>query len=887
MRNKLLIVTLLLSAIAIIGCVKKLQQITTSLEGRVIEESGFTPLNDVSVKVTNGEIDYKSTNTGVDGKFSLMVNYGDLTDNYYLYISDGQHFKKLPLNGVGTAKYNYRDIALYKNDNVNPVAPSVTTTTPSNISTNSATCGGKVVSDGGAAIIQRGVCYSTSQNPTTSNSVITCGTGTGEFSCLLTGLSENTKYYVKAYAINSVGTSYGDQKTFKTTSGGGGGGSSTAPTVTTTTPTDVTSSTAKCGGNVTSDGGDPVTERGVCYSTSQNPTTSSTVVKSGSGTGSFTCNLTGLSANTTYYVRAYAINGVDTSYGTQKSFTTTNNITKPTVTTTAATNVSTNSATCGGNVTSDGGANVTARGVCWSTSQNPTISNQHTNDGTGTGQFTSTITGLSANTTYYVKAYATNSAGTSYGTQKSFKTQSSGGGTAVEEFIECFESEIPSNWAVIDADGDGYSFMAYGDFAGHNSTSCISSASFINNIGALTPNNYLVSPRVTIVNGSTFSFWACAQDNTWTAEHFGVAISQTSQTNASSFTTIQEWTMQAKNNGYRRPRGYNEQGEWYQYTVDLSNYAGNDIYIAIRHFNCTDQYWLNVDDAQLSTGGSSASAPTVTTTTPTNVTTNSATCGGNVTSDGGATVTQRGVCYSTSQNPTTSNMVVTSGSGNGAFTCNLTGLSPNTTYYVRAFAINSEGTAYGSQVPFTTTSESISGWLYYDNPNIIVGHVGLTNGGTLYWANMYPPSVLAPYAGTSVVKLEAHLDLTGNYILQIYQGGNDGPSTLLLNDNCYVSSAGGYVTFTFGTPVSFDASQNLWVVIGKELNAGEYTAGYGNQIANPNSRWARINNGSWYVDEYTWTLHTYVSNTGEKGGRNLVEIRHTNNDNDIKTNIDN
>ena len=94
----------------------------------------------------------------------------------------------------------------------------------------------------------------------------------------------------------------------------------------------------------------------------------------------------------------------------------------PTVTTTAISNIDKNTATGGGEVTADGGATVTARGICWSTSQNPTVDGNHTTDGTGTGSFTSSMTGLTANTTYYVRAYATNSAGTAYGEQVSFTT---------------------------------------------------------------------------------------------------------------------------------------------------------------------------------------------------------------------------------------------------------------------------------------------------------------------------------------------------------------------------------------------------------------------------------------------------------------------------------
>ena len=96
--------------------------------------------------------------------------------------------------------------------------------------------------------------------------------------------------------------------------------------------------------------------------------------------------------------------------------------TTPAVTTTEVSSITAISASSGGDVTSDGGASVTARGVCWRTSTNPTISNSHTTDGTGTGSFPSSITGLIPGTTYHVRAYATNSAGTGYGSDVTFKT---------------------------------------------------------------------------------------------------------------------------------------------------------------------------------------------------------------------------------------------------------------------------------------------------------------------------------------------------------------------------------------------------------------------------------------------------------------------------------
>jgi hypothetical protein len=96
----------------------------------------------------------------------------------------------------------------------------------------------------------------------------------------------------------------------------------------------------------------------------------------------------------------------------------------PTLSTFGITNITATTGECGGSITSDGGATVSARGVCWSTAANPTTSDSHTSDGSSTGGFTSTITGLSIGTHYYVRAYAINSSGTSYGQQMDFTTSS-------------------------------------------------------------------------------------------------------------------------------------------------------------------------------------------------------------------------------------------------------------------------------------------------------------------------------------------------------------------------------------------------------------------------------------------------------------------------------
>ena len=195
------------------------------------------------------------------------------------------------------------------------------------------------------------------------------------------------------------------------------------PTLTTNVATSISQTGATSGGNITSNGGADITARGVVWSTTQNPTISlSTKTTDGTGIGSFSSNITNLIAGTTYYVRAYATNSAGTSYGNEISFAT-GNVQLLVITTSAISNITQNTASSGGNITSDGGGNITARGVVWSTTQNPTISlSTKTTDGTGVGSFTSSITNLTAGTTYYVRAYATNSQGTAYGNEVNFIT---------------------------------------------------------------------------------------------------------------------------------------------------------------------------------------------------------------------------------------------------------------------------------------------------------------------------------------------------------------------------------------------------------------------------------------------------------------------------------
>lgn len=154
---------------------------------------------------------------------------------------------------------------------------------------------------------------------------------------------------------------------------------------------------------------------------------------------------------------------------------------------------------------------------------------------------------------------------------------------------EGFElGSLPAGWSVIDSDGDGYNWDASypsNNFMAHTGAGVIASASFINGVGPLIPDNWLITPAVNVSGNNTLSFWVAGQDTSYVAEHFSVYLSSTG-TAVSDFTTIllnDQVTTQTMT----------------QYTIDLSPYAGQTVYIAFRHHNCTNMYWLNLDDVEI------------------------------------------------------------------------------------------------------------------------------------------------------------------------------------------------------------------------------------------------------------------------------------------------
>lgn len=504
----------------------------------------------------------------------------------------------------------------------------VTTGAVTTLNSTTVSVSGNITADGGSTITARGAVWDTNPDPTTDkNTVNDSSGGTGEFTVNATGLSPGVSYYVRAFAANKNETAYGSGVMVTIAQG--------LPVVTTAEAADITKESATVGGNVTSEGGDTVTARGVCWSTQENPTTADDIISGGDGTGEFTASLTGLNAGTTYYVRAYAVNGNGTAYGDQQTFTTEAGApVMDSETSSAVINATTVS--IGGSATSSGGpdTSINERGAVYSTTPNPTINDNKQDDGVGgTGDFAVEISGLTPETTYYFSAYVTNASGeTGYSDPIVVAMPAEG-------VLPGVDTGSVSVQSTTDAQYDG-------NISGQGSSAVTArGVCYSNSSNPTTADNIIPS-------GS------------------GTGAFSTSLTGLNQSATY-----------FVRGYATNSSGTAYGSAVEFT------------------------------TSGSSGTAtvPTVKTAAVSNISSNAASSGGNITSDGGGAISARGVCWNTEENPTTNDSLTNDGSGTGDFASTLTGLSSGTTYFVRAYATNSEGTAYGDQMTFTVGSPLVSG----------------------------------------------------------------------------------------------------------------------------------------------------------------------------------
>ena len=676
--------------------------------------------------------------------------------------------------------------------------PTVTTSSvsSSNVHPTWATCGGTVnypYSD--LTVTARGVCWSTSSNPTVSNSYVNYGTGTGSFSINITGLTPQTTYYVRAYATTSLGVVYGEQVSFTTPA-------FRNPTVITSSVTNISANSATGGGSVGDyyNDGFTVSARGVCWSTSSNPTISSSHTSNGTGTGSFSSSITGLTPNTTYYVRAYATTSNGTVYGSQESFRTICN----------TVNVS-----ISGNTTIYEGQSATltvsgsgAESYAWSNGStgssitvSPTSTTTYTVTGsnscgnTGTASVTVTVNPVcrscpeydgyinGSSFVYFVSGsievedgcrtykienvssqykytFETGGSGSADFDTKLFLYNASCDDVAYNDDYSAYGRQsrieyIPTEDGTYYLKVNGYN-GAYGTFTLVTKRECVSPLTISGDtvirsgksttltatgMGPYRWSNGSTNNSITVTPDATTTYTVFAHNGCGDSVSTSVTvtvlpgcrscpeydatlyINNSGVWNYKSDSTevaygCRTYKIENVSNQYKYIFETGGEGSasfdtrLYLFDASCTQVAFNDDYYGYQsriEYTPTEDgtYYIKVDGWSNKYGSFSLAArridvPIVSTNSVTNIGTTTATSGGNITEEGYSAVTARGVCWSTSHYPTIADEHTSDGTGTGAFTSNITGLTSGATYYVRAYATNSKGTAYGEEMSFVT-----------------------------------------------------------------------------------------------------------------------------------------------------------------------------------------
>ena len=557
--------------------------------------------------------------------------------------------------------------------------PTVTNLSPpaSAIAPTSAMLGGDVTSDGGSTMTNRGVLYTTTSmnaNPTLNGTGVTevddAAATVGVFTESITGLTPGTEYSFVAFATNSVGTTYtSPASTFTTLM--------VAPSVTTPISSAITATSATLGGDIISDGGSAITNRGVLYATTSvnaSPTFNGTGVTevddAVTTTGLFTESITGLTPGASYSFVAFATNSVGTTYSSP-TLTFTTLAVAPSVTTPTTASITSSTAILGGDVTSTGGAAITKRGVLYapmSVNANPTLNGTIVTEvddaNPSTGVFTESITGLTPGTEYSFVAFAINSAGTTYTSPAStFITPAVAPTVTTPTFASITGSTAILGGTVTSTGGAAITKrgVLYATTSGNanptlNGTGVTEVDAAAATVGVFTESITGLTP------GTEYSFVAFATNS----------VGTTYTSPASTFTTL-------------------------------------------------------------------AVAPSVTTPTAASITSGTATLGSDVTSTGGAAISKRGVLFamtSVNATPTLDGTGVTevdAAATVGVFTESITGLTAITSYSFVAYATNSVGTTYTSISTFTTqavaptvTSPSMAN---VTSTSATLGGDAISNGG--------------------------------------------------------------------------------------------------------------------------------------------------------------
>lgn len=389
------------------------------------------------------------------------------------------------------------------------------------------------------------------------------------------------------------------------------------------------------------------------------------------------------------------------------------------------TDVTSSTATFEINITSDGGSTITACGICWSTTANPTINNDSkTVDGSGIGLFSISIDGLTGGTVYHVREFATNYVGTAYGKDTTFTTLGEAPTCSTQSATNIFATGATLNGTVSANYVSATVTFEYGTTTSYGSTVTASQSPVT---GDTTHTN--VSADIAgLTGGATYYFRVKAENSLGVDYGLGLEFFTTQVPTVSTFGVTNLTSTAATLYGTINANSFSsvvtiEYGTTTSYgqevTPEQSPLTGNtntDIVVTLTGLTCGTTYHFRVK-AENSIGTSYsddktfslAQIPALITNSVSGITATTAVSGGNIISDGCASITARGVEWSTRTPPWTPTCFhcamihkTVDGAGTGSFTSNLIGLSPNTTYYVRAYATNSAGTGHGDMISFKT-----------------------------------------------------------------------------------------------------------------------------------------------------------------------------------------
>lgn len=426
-----------------------------------------------------------------------------------------------------------------------------------------------------------------------------------------------------------------------------------------------------------------------------------------------------------------------------------------------------------------------------------------------------------------------------------------------------FSDGTLDGWRSLDADGDSYGWYnsseKLGPGYGYKDDYCVMSHSFYSYFTEngnqynmpLTPDNYLVTEKkYAITESSQLSFMVCALDPEYCAEHYGVAITMADNASAEDFFTIFEETIE--NDKLDEWDGMTAQTEWVLRTIDLSKYAGEEVYIAIRHFNCTDQYVINVDDIALTTGEKSSR---------------------NENDVLGVMVFCEDELLT--PEPISKRSFYTEFPGYDEYAycvrvvyndyamsepqCVLVDapmqcVAPRNLY--SQLTVNENG-EYGVslQWPF-----EISDWLSYDNDTPATGFNN--NGSLFYWGILLPKDILVDYAGTSVTKVKLYDYEVGSTTLLIYYGSKTAPMIQKHVQSVKLEGTKQWIEVELDQTVPVTGEDHIWIMA-YQSGTAILCQDSGDK---PNGRWYSINGSEWYdlkslssAYNYVWALKAYVT----------------------------